>query len=143
MNKSKLFQIVFSSALLVTMGSAWADLPWTTIPTPRFPMPQPRFPKEASVPGFDPTLHSVWFANYSAWEGSSLPEVAQVPHCTGLALLARQVFQHAEFDASQDRPSPEEMERLLKKIYRRDSRYLPGDVPKVVIPGYLLSLIHI
>ena len=124
------------SASLLVMSLSWADLPWTFIPTPQVPMAPPRFPMEAEVVGFDPALHAVWFENYRYWPNSDLPIVAQVPHCTGLALLARQAFIHAEFDPTRPALSPAETEKRLKKVYERHSGYLPGETPKVVIPGY-------
>jgi hypothetical protein len=126
--------LTFAAAILATAATAWGDLPWTFIPTPQLPRHPPRFPREGEVEGFEPYRHTVWFKNYDIWEGSSLPASAQVFHCTGLSLLAREAFLSITFVPEGERSTPDQVEAVLRRVYHRDTRY--PLLPRPAIYGY-------
>lgn len=114
------------------------DWPWTFLPDAERARPAlaHRLPSAASVDAFSPAEHGISFVNYAIWAGSRYPEFVQLPHCTGMSLLARQVFLHAVFKPERDAISAERMEKRLRKIFTRDARARPGDLPRIVLPGY-------
>jgi len=89
-----------------------------------------------SVPGFDLPEDGIAFHNYEYWSKSKLPRKLQVAHCTGMALLVRQVFNFGEFQPNQPKLSAAEYEPILRKIFQIHTRTLPGSVARVAIPGY-------
>lgn len=98
--------------------------------------PVSSLPRAHSVPGFQLPTDGISFYNYSIWAGSSLPAAMQVAHCSGMALLVRQVFNFATFDPSQPRLPAPAYEPVLRRIYDLPTTTRIGSRTRIVIPGY-------
>lgn len=98
--------------------------------------PVEELPKAFAVPQFDPAQDGIAFQNYAIWNKSHLLPATQLYHCAGMALLVRQVFHWGEFVPSEPKPSPQEMEFILKRVYDVSTAALPETVSRIKIPGY-------
>jgi hypothetical protein len=98
--------------------------------------PVEELPKAFAVPQFDPSQDGIAFQNYAIWNKSHLLPSTQLYHCAGMALMVRQVFHWGEFAPAEAKPSPQEMEFILKRIYDVSTAALPETVSRIKIPGY-------
>jgi hypothetical protein len=98
--------------------------------------PASSLPQSAQVPGFDVGMNGFAFQNYTTWDHSHLPKFLQVAHCSGMAELARQAFNWADFAPNEPALDNATTTARLKAVWNMPSKAVPGSRPKIHIPGY-------